>query len=132
MQVFEGQRMPIKGQVLNSQEYEYMRKKVIQMENEILFALGFEVHRLFDIPHRYIGGLFKTFDRHPDSKRICQRAWTYLNDFYRTNCSLYYPGPTIAAAALYLALLKLGIKMPTAAWWVLLEAQLESIEELVG
>jgi hypothetical protein len=122
----------VKVQVINSPEYEYMRLKVIEMENEILFALGFEVHRLFDIPHRYIGGLFKTFDRHPDSRRICQRAWTHLNDFYRTNCPLFYPGPTIAAAAVYLALLKLGIKMPTVPWWVLLEAHLYGIEELVG
>lgn len=102
------------------------------MENEILFALGFEVYRLFDIPHRYIGGLFKTLDRHPHSRRICQLAWTHLNDFYRTNCPLFYPGPTIAAAALYLALLKLGVRMPAAPWWVLLEAHLEGIEELIG
>ena len=40
-QVFEGQKMPIRIQVFNSVEYEYMRKKVIKMENEILFELGF-------------------------------------------------------------------------------------------
>lgn len=33
--------MPIRIQVFNSVEYEYMRKKVIKMENEILFELGF-------------------------------------------------------------------------------------------
>ena len=112
--------MPLRVLVLNSQEYEYMRKKVIQMENEILFVLGFEVYRLFDIPHRYISGLLKTFDRYPDCRRICQAAWTHLNDFYRTNSSLFYPGPTIAAASVYLALLKLQIKMPSVPWWVLM------------
>ncbi|XP_031505781.1 uncharacterized protein LOC116268113 [Nymphaea colorata] len=82
------------------------------------------VYRLFDIPHRYIGGLFMTFDRHPESRRICQLSWTHLNDFYRTNCPLFYPGPTIAAASVYLAMLKLGVRMPNVPWWVLIEAHL--------
>jgi len=30
-----------------------------------------------------------------------------------------------------MALLKLKIKMPSVAWWVLMEANLESIEELI-
>jgi hypothetical protein len=97
------------------------------MENEILFELGFEVFRLFDIPHRYIGGLYKSFERHPQCKKICQVSWTYLNDFYRTSCCLHYPGQVIAAASVYLALLKLNIKMPPVPWWVLMEANIESI-----
>jgi len=82
---------------------------------------------LFDIPHRYIGGLFKSFERHPRCKEICQKAWTFINDFYRTNCCLFYPGQAIAAAAIYMSLLKLQIKMPTVPWWILIEANLESI-----
>ena len=102
------------------------------MENQILFEEGFEVFRLFDIPHRYIGGLFKAFDRHPQSRRIIQTAWALLNDFYRTNCVVHFPGQCIAAAAVYLALVRLGIKLPSVAWWILLECNLESIEELLG
>ena len=85
-----------------------------------------------DIPHRYISGLLKSFERHPQSKTICQKAWTYLNDFYRTNVCIYYPGQVIAAAAVYMSLLKLNIKMPTAAWWVLMEASIDHIEDLVA
>jgi hypothetical protein len=109
-----------------------MRNKVLDSEKQILFELGFEIHRLLDIPHRYIGGLLKSFERHAQCKKICQTAWTFLNDFYRTNVCVYYPGQIIAAAAVFNALLKLNIKMPTVAWWILMEANLESIEELVG
>ncbi len=94
------------------------------MENHILFEQGFEIYKLFDIPHRYIGGLFKSFEKHPNGKAICQKAWTFLNDFYKTNCCLYYPGQIIAAAAVYMALVKLNIKMPPVAWWVLMEANI--------
>ncbi len=131
-QVFEGQKMPIKIQVLNSIDYDYMKKKVLDLEKQILFELGFEIYRLFDIPHRYIGGLFKSFERHPQCKKICQQAWIFLNDFYKTNVCLYYPGQVIAAASVYMSLLRLKIKMPTVAWWVLLQANIESIEELIG
>ncbi len=93
--------------------------------------MGFEIYRLFDIPHKYIGSFFKSLQKHPQSKKICQQAWTYLNDFYKTNCCIYYPGQAIAAASIYMALLKLKIKMPSVAWWVLMEANLESIEELI-
>lgn len=78
------------------------------------------MYRLFDIPHRYIGGLLKSFDKHPRSIEICQKAWTYLNDFYKIGCSLHYPGQAIAAAAVYMALLKLNINMPPVAWWILM------------
>jgi len=40
---------------------------------------------------------------------------------------LHYPGQVIAAASVYLALLKLNIKMPPVPWWVLMEANIESI-----
>lgn len=33
--------MPIRVQVLDSFEYDHMRKRVLTMENEILFELGF-------------------------------------------------------------------------------------------
>jgi len=84
--------MPIKIQIFQSTEYVYMKDKVVEGEKKILFELGFEIHRLLDIPHRYIGGLFTSFDRHPQSKKICQTAWKHLNDFYRTNVCVYYPG----------------------------------------
>ena len=119
--------MPIKVPVLDSTEYTFMKQKMLSMERIILFELGFEVHRLFDIPHRYIGGLLKSFDRHPRCKAITQQAWTALNDLYKTNCCLYYPGQLMAAASIHYAFLKLGVKMPTVPWWVLMEANIDSI-----
>ena len=126
-QLFEGQRLPIKVQVLNSPEYVFMKQKMLAMESQILFELGFEVYRLFDIPHRYIGGLFKSFGRHPLCKDIVQKAWNTLNDFYKTSVCVHYPGQTMAAASIHYALLKMGIKMPTVPWWTLMEANIESI-----
>ena len=116
--------MPIKLLIFNSSDYYYIKKKVIESEKDILFELGFEIHRLLDIPHRFIGGMFKSFERHPHCKLICQKAWNFLNDFYRTNVCLYYPGSVIAAASIYMALLRLNIKMPTVPWWVLMEANI--------
>lgn len=45
---------------------------------------------------------------------------------------IHFPGQCIAAAAVYLALVRLEIKLPNVAWWILLECNLESIEELLG
>ena len=37
----------------------------------------------------------------------------------------------IAAAAVYMALVKLNVKMPSVAWWSLMEANIECMEELI-
>lgn len=37
----------------------------------------------------------------------------------------------IAAAAVYMALLKLNVRMPGVAWWSLMEGSIECMEELI-
>jgi hypothetical protein len=86
--------------------------------------LGFDVHRLLDIPHRYIGGLLKSFDRHPKSIEISQKSWMHLNDCYKTRICLHYPGQVLAAAAVHMALIKLSLPLPATPWWILMEANI--------
>ena len=50
---------------VESVEKIYMKNRVVKSELDILFDLGFEIYRLSDLPHRYIGGILSLFDNHP-------------------------------------------------------------------
>lgn len=51
----------------------------MKAELDILFELGFEVYKLLDIPHRYIGPFLNLFEKHPKYPTICKLAWKNLN-----------------------------------------------------
>lgn len=58
---------------VGSMEYEHVKNHTImKAELDILFELGFEVYRLFDIPHRYINSFLTLFEKHPKYSQICQ------------------------------------------------------------
>lgn len=90
---------------VGSIEYEHIKNlTILKSELDILFELGFDVYRLFNLPHRYIGNFLTLFEKHPKYLTICNLTWKNLNDCYQTTVCLYYPSQMIAAAAVYMSM----------------------------
>ncbi len=99
-----------------------MKTIIIESERTLLFELGFEIHLLLDIPHRYISGILKCFEKHKRQDEILREIWRTLNDAYRSNICVFYPCQIIAAASISHAFRIVGEELPECAWWILLEA----------
>jgi hypothetical protein len=107
-----------------------MKQKVVSMEHDILFELGFELWRLSDLPYRYMAGMLGLFDAHPKREVIAQSAWVILADLYRTIVCLYYPPQVVATAAVFIGIRRCGVSFPDVPWWVLGETYLSIIREI--
>lgn len=125
----EGQQKPPTLDYSSSQ-YQYMKQKVVSMEHDILFELGFELWRLSDLPYRYMAGMLGLFDAHPKREVIAQSAWVILADLYRTIVCLYHPPQVVATAAVFIGIRRCGVSFPDVPWWVLGEAYLSIIREI--
>ncbi|KAG9104637.1 hypothetical protein FRC06_000401 [Ceratobasidium sp. 370] len=87
---------------------------LVVAEMQILKRLGFDVRaRLpYGAMVNYAQVLNLTNAKGKDGEGVPQRAWGYLNDALQTPVYALYPVPTIACAALHLAVRHAGIPLP--------------------
>ncbi|KAG8741921.1 hypothetical protein FRC10_002286 [Ceratobasidium sp. 414] len=87
---------------------------LVVAEMQILKRLGFDVRaRLpYGAMVNYAQVLNLTNAKGEDGEGVPQRAWGYLNDALQTPVYALYPIPTIACAALHLAVRHAGIPLP--------------------
>lgn len=120
-----------------------MRTDITEAEGIILQRIGFQT--FCHHPHAYLmcylnqlglTGGNSNDDEDVEKKRVCSRAWTYLNDSYRGNFMLIYTPSTIACAMIWLALSesdKLLMNLTTEpAWYQVFGASLEELENIAG
>ncbi|KAF8606462.1 cyclin-like protein [Ceratobasidium sp. AG-I] len=87
---------------------------LVVAEMQILKRLGFDVRaRLpYGAMVNYAQVLNLTSIKGEDGQGVPQRAWGYLNDALQTPVYALYPVPTIACAALHLAVRHAGVPLP--------------------
>lgn len=109
--------------IIDSIEYDHIKNRtILKAELDILFELGFEIYRLFPLPHRYLPTFITVFDRHPQYSTICRESWKNLNTIYSTIACLYYPPQMLVAASIYIAMRDNEINFPNIPWWSLIES----------
>ncbi|KAK3819552.1 MAG: cyclin-like protein [Benniella sp.] len=123
-------RRPVDPLILFSQEFYNLKDAVVIAEMQILKKLGFNVH--VQLPYAIMVNYLKVLEltEHPT---IPQRAWGFMNDGLRTSVYICYQPPTIACSVIWLAAREAGVPLPTSpAWWEVLDADLEDIENIAG
>lgn len=104
----------------------YLKSRTIQMEVEILHALGYEVQRLLATPHKFMLMFLKTLKA---DKELAESAFGYCNDAFLGSACLNYPPELLASACILLAYRSTGILMPRVAWWLLADYSWELVSE---
>ncbi|KAG0000242.1 hypothetical protein BGZ65_004532 [Modicella reniformis] len=106
-------RRPLDPLVLFSQEFYSLKDAVVIAEMQILKKLGFNVH--VQLPYAIMVNYLKVLEL-TDHPTIPQRAWGFLND-----------------GVIWLAAREAEVPLPTSpAWWEVLDADLEDIENIAG
>ncbi|KAI8054180.1 cyclin-like protein [Gilbertella persicaria] len=104
-----------------SQKAYNLKDMAIAAEMQILRKLGFIVH--VQLPYNLMINYLRILDLE-EHDRITRKAWNYLNDGLRTTIYVTHEPPTIACAAIWLACLEEGVKLPTTLgkeWWLLFD-----------
>jgi hypothetical protein len=99
---------------------------IIQTEVNVLHALGYEVERLNNTPHKFMLFFLKTLKV---DREVAQVAWNVANDCYLTTAPLHYPPELLATSCIYLAYRLTQVPIPKVAWWLLSEYSLELVEQ---
>ena len=98
----------------------------MNMEINILHALGYELQRLNDSSHKFLLRLLKILRA---EKTTAQVAWNYANDTYMSRLCVAFPGELIALASIWLAYKATQDPAPNQPWWMLGNYRLEKVEE---
>lgn len=100
--------------------------EVISTEIKVLHALGYELQRLSNSPHKFLLRMLKFLK---SSKEMTQLAWNFTNDAYLGLVCISYPCELLAVASIWLAY-KVGQEpAPKEPWWVLSEYSLQAVED---
>lgn len=110
---------------LNSDFCNAVKSSIIQMEVNILHALGYEVQRLHETPHKFLLMFLKTLKA---EKNLAQVAFNAANDSFLTTASIHYPPNLLATACIYLAFRITKSPFPKVAWWLLSEYSFDLVE----
>lgn len=119
-----GDVISVAYRVLNNKEpsrevYEKIKENVLTGEKFVLSTLGFDL----EIEHPYkimIDWVKRSVKVERDAKRLSQAALNFVNDGLRTSLCLQFKPNQIAAAAIYLGLCFVKVKLPCdgeKVWW---------------
>lgn len=109
----------------NSEFCNAVKSSIIEMEVNILHALGYEVQRLNESPHKFLLMFLKTLKA---DKSMAQVAFNAANDCFMTTAPVHYPPVLLATACIYLAFRITGSPFPKVAWWLLSEYSFDLVE----
>ncbi|KAF8944874.1 hypothetical protein BGZ47_003596 [Haplosporangium gracile] len=122
--------LPLDPMPAYQQTFYTLKDATVVAEMQILKKLSFNVH--VQTPYAIMINYLKVLEL-MDHPIIPQLAWSYLNDGLRTSVYICYQPPTIACSVIWLAARKESVALPTSpAWWEVLDAKLEDIENIAG
>lgn len=122
---------------LSESTYITTRNRLLNIEGQILNALGFVTH--VALPHplavTYLQTLdvFSSSDQPEQGKKLAKRTVEYLNTALLSPQMLYltHQPTSLATAAIYLAAREIGVKMPDVEWWEVFDCEREELGFLV-
>jgi hypothetical protein len=129
----EGKKAQVQGEeyYLSESAYIARRNRIIDIEGQVLNALGFNTH--VALPHPLAITYLQTLDLFSASsktgKAVAARAVEYLNTALLSPQMLYLthqPSP-LATAAVYLAAREKGVRMPEVEWWEVFDCEREEL-----
>ena len=118
---------------LSEREYITFRNRLLNIEGQVLNALGFNTH--VALPHPLAVTYLQTLDAFSTSKgkQVAKRTVEYLNTALLSPQMLYLTTQpnALATAAVYLAAREEGLKMPEVEWWEVFDVEREELGFLV-
>ncbi|QSZ35262.1 hypothetical protein DSL72_008131 [Monilinia vaccinii-corymbosi] len=122
---------------LSDSAYINYRARLLNIEGQVLNALGFNTH--VALPHplaiTYLQTLdaFSSVHENGSGKAVAKKAIQYLNTALLSPQMLYltHQPCSLAVAAIYLAAKEEGIKMPESEWWEVFDVEREELGFLV-
>lgn len=118
---------------LSEGEYITFRNRILNIEGQVLNALGFNTH--VALPHPLAVTYLQTLDAFSTSKgkQVAKRTVEYLNTALLSPQMLYLTTQpnALATAAVYLAAREEGLKMPEVEWWEVFDVEREELGFLV-
>jgi len=118
---------------LSEGEYITFRNRILNIEGQVLDALGFNTH--VALPHPLAVTYLQTLDAFSTSKgkQVAKRTVEYLNTALLSPQMLYLTTQpnALATAAVYLAAREEGLKMPEVEWWEVFDVEREELGFLV-
>eukprot|EP00291_Cryptomonas_curvata_P028921 CAMPEP_0172213474 /NCGR_PEP_ID=MMETSP1050-20130122/37613_1 /TAXON_ID=233186 /ORGANISM="Cryptomonas curvata, Strain CCAP979/52" /LENGTH=243 /DNA_ID=CAMNT_0012894311 /DNA_START=98 /DNA_END=825 /DNA_ORIENTATION=- len=108
--------------------YLQLKQELLDAESSLLRELGFMVHA--EHAHKYVLYYVNVlYSGVGFDATLAQKAWSYVNDSYRTVHCVRFGPSVLACAAIYLAARDLKIALPESPpWWSLFDAPLEDIQ----
>ncbi|KAE9370976.1 hypothetical protein N431DRAFT_546659 [Stipitochalara longipes BDJ] len=116
---------------LSEGEYITFRNRILNIEGQILNALGFNTH--VALPHPLAITYLQTLDVFSSPKstssRVAKRTVEYLNTALLSPQMLYltHQPNALATAAVYLAAREEGVKLPESEWWTVFDVEREEL-----
>lgn len=107
-------------------DHSQLKQAVISAERHMLRELGFAVALLLEHPHKYVLQFVKSLKKVTDWVlcELAQTAWNYLNDAMRTTLCCEHQPHEIAAASIFLAARRVGLRMPQQPpWWQVFDTE---------
>ncbi|PQE15258.1 hypothetical protein CJF32_00007897 [Rutstroemia sp. NJR-2017a WRK4] len=122
---------------LSETAYITYRTRLLNIEGQVLNALGFNTHVALPHPlaitYLQILDVFSTSHRKGTGKAVAKRTLQYLNSALLSPQMLYltHQPCALAVAAIYLAAKEEGVKMPENEWWEVFDVEREELGFLV-
>jgi cyclin L len=118
---------------LSETSYINFRNRLLNIEGQILNALGFNTH--VALPHPLAITYLQTLDVFSSSagKIVAKRTVEYLNTALLSPQMLYltHQPNALATAAIYLSAREEGVKLPETEWWEVFDVEREELGFLV-
>eukprot|EP01063_Lacrimia_lanifica_P010846 TRINITY_DN175_c5_g1_i1.p1 TRINITY_DN175_c5_g1~~TRINITY_DN175_c5_g1_i1.p1 ORF type:complete len:412 (+),score=125.50 TRINITY_DN175_c5_g1_i1:47-1282(+) len=112
---------------IGSEYYFEVREALDDMEKIVLRELGYVC--FVEHPHKYVLWYCKMLSRQgwEDGKELAQAVWSLVNDSLRTTVCCRFDASTVACAAMYLAMRRVGMPFTAEPWWELFNTKLEDL-----
>jgi cyclin L len=120
---------------LSETSYITFRNRLLNIEGQILNALGFNTH--VALPHPLAITYLQTLDvfssRKAEGKEVAKKTVEYLNTSLLSPQMLYltHQPNALATAAIYLSAREAGVKLPETEWWSVFDVEREELGFLV-
>lgn len=130
-----GEKIDPESYYLSESTYIATRNRLLNIEGQILNALGFVTH--VALPHPLAVTYLQTLDvfslPEKQGKKLAKRTVEYLNTALLSPQMLYltHQPSSLATAAIYLAAREIGVKMPDVEWWEVFDCEREELGFLV-